>query len=69
MTVRVAPALSPLQSLLVSKRRQREARRWPWAWWCTTCDAPDACGAAKTRQAAQEQADQHIARRHPKGTR
>ncbi|MFJ6316035.1 hypothetical protein ACIQJW_08140 [Streptomyces californicus] len=55
--VRVAPALRPLEHLLVSGRHRRAARRWPWAWWCTTCDT--AYGAAKTEAEATAAADAH----------
>ncbi|MFI1889858.1 hypothetical protein [Streptomyces jumonjinensis] len=58
---RVAPSLRPLEHLIVSRRRAREARKWPWAWWCT---CPDGYGAAKTEAAAQKAADAHTALRH-----
>ena len=41
----------------VSKRHQRQARKWPWAWYCTVCD--DAYGAQRTREEAQAAADEH----------
>jgi hypothetical protein len=45
-----------------SKRHQRQARKWPWAWWCTECD--DAYGAAKTQPEAQCAADEHELKVH-----
>ncbi|MFF5422123.1 hypothetical protein ACWCQE_27640 [Streptomyces sp. NPDC002409] len=59
---KVAPSLRPLEHLIVSKRRAREARKWPWSWWCT---CPDGYGAAKTERAAQAAAEEHAARCHP----
>jgi hypothetical protein len=58
---KVAPSLRPLEHLLVSKRHVRQARKWPWAWWCT---CPDGYGAAKTEDAARAAADAHTALRH-----
>ncbi|MFE9777767.1 hypothetical protein ACFYPA_06370 [Streptomyces sp. NPDC005775] len=59
---KVAPALRPLEHLLVSKRAAARARKWPWAWWCT---CPDGHGAAKTEAEARQAADAHTALRHP----
>jgi hypothetical protein len=54
---RVEPSLTPLRAILTSERHRRQARKWPWAWWCTECD--DAYGAAKTQHEAQQAADEH----------
>lgn len=60
--MRVAPSLNPLQAILTSGRHRREAKKWPWAWWCTECD--DAYGAAKTEPEAQRAADEHELKAH-----
>lgn len=54
---KVAPSLTPLQAILASGRARREARKWPWAWWCTVC--PDGYGADRTEELAWAQADRH----------
>jgi hypothetical protein len=54
---KVAPSLTPLQAILTSERHRRQARKWPWAWWCTACD--DAYGAGRTESEAQAAADKH----------
>ncbi|MFJ8855139.1 hypothetical protein [Streptomyces sp. NPDC102437] len=59
---KVAPSLRPLEHLIVSKRHARQARKWPWSWWCT---CPDGYGAAKSEALARQAADEHTARRHP----
>lgn len=60
--MRVEPSLSPLQAILTSGRHRRQAKKWPWAWWCTECD--DAYGAAKTQPEAQKAADEHELEAH-----
>lgn len=60
--MRVEPSLSPLQAILASDRHRRQAKKWPWAWWCTECD--DVYGAAKTQPEAQDAADQHELKAH-----
>ncbi|MFF9197311.1 hypothetical protein ACF09L_19095 [Streptomyces sp. NPDC014779] len=59
---RVESSLTPLRAILASKRHQRAARKWPWAWWCRTCE--DAYGAGRTEQDAKKAADAHEAQAH-----
>lgn len=56
---KVGPSRAPL---LASRRHQRQARKWPWAWWCTGC--AHAYGAAKTREEAQAAAQRHETAAH-----
>jgi hypothetical protein len=37
-------------------------RKFPWAWWCTSC--PGAYGADRTEELAQAQASAHAAAAH-----
>ena len=60
--MRVEPSLSSLQAILTSGRHRRQARKWPWSWWCTECD--DSYGAAKTQAEAQHAADEHELKAH-----
>lgn len=56
--------VSSAAPLLASGRIRRFARKWPWSWYCTSCD--HAYGAAKTRAGALMAAQQHETTAHPK---